>query len=158
MIMNQRINKQKELVSAQKTPQEHNNKDSNHLHYLSSGMQVQFSSVQDGICARKSLHAFHPVSQKFPRCRLSNGSNVPLGDNGPLSSFQGRQSSASSFHASLLQAISGVKSSALYLQVVAQATQHFQSSKKQATCEGCFACQSVCLVISLHSSDFFQIF
>ena len=66
MIMNRRINKQKELVSAQKTPQEHNNKDLNHLHYLSSGMQVQFSSVQDGICAQKSLHAFHSVSQKFP--------------------------------------------------------------------------------------------
>ena len=64
--------KQKELVSAQKTPQEHNNKDLNHLHYLSAGMQVQFSSVQDGIYALEKAHmhstlslspyAFHPVS------------------------------------------------------------------------------------------------
>ena len=56
--------------------------------------------------------------------------------NGPLLSFKGRLSSASSFHASLLQA--------LYPQVVSQAPQHFRSSKKQATCEGCFACQSIC--------------
>ena len=27
----------------------------------------QFSSVPDGICARKSPYALHPVSQKFPR-------------------------------------------------------------------------------------------
>ena len=146
MIMNTRINKQKELVSAQKTPQEHN-KDLNHLHYLSSGtgrktptylltylssgMQVQFSSVPDGIYALEKAHyAFHPVSQKFPQCCLWNGSNVPLSDDDPLLSFQRRPSSTSSFHASLLQAINGVMSSALYLQEVSQATQHFRSSKK----------------------------
>ena len=41
---------------------------------------------------------------------------------------------------------------ALCLRVVSQAPQHFRSSEKQATCEGCFARQSICLVISLHSS------
>ena len=40
---------------------------------------------------------------------------------------------------------------ALYPQVMYQAPQHFRSSEKQATCEGCFARQSICLVISLRS-------
>ena len=44
-------------------------------------------------------------------------------DDGPLSSFQGRSSSASSFQASLLPAIDGVPSLALYPQVVSQAPQ-----------------------------------
>jgi len=35
---------------------------------------------------------------------------------------------------------------------ISQASQHFRSSEKQATCEGCFPSQSVCSVISLHSS------
>ena len=34
---------------------------------------------------------------------------------------------------------------------MSQAPQHFRSSEKQATCKGCFARQSICLVISLHS-------
>ena len=42
-----------------------------------------------------------------------------------LSSFQGRSSSASSFHTSLLQAVAGVMSLALCPQVVSQAPQHF---------------------------------
>ena len=46
-----------------------------------------------------------------------------------------------------------VKPLALYPQVVSQAPEHFRSSKKQATCEGCFACQYICSVISLHSSQ-----
>ena len=71
-------------------------------------------------------------------------------DDGPLS-FQGRLPSISSFSASLLQVIDGVMSLALCPLVVFQALQHFRSSEKQATCEGCFACQSVCWVISLHS-------
>ena len=49
-------------------------------------------------------------------------------DDGPLLSFQERSSSASSSHASRLQAISGVMSLALYPQVVSQAPQHFRSS------------------------------
>jgi len=39
---------------------------------------------------------------------------------------------------------------ALCPQVVSQAPQHFRSSEKQATCEGCFARQFTCSVISLH--------
>ena len=72
-------------------------------------------------------------------------------DDGPLSSFQGRSSSASSFNASLLQVIDGVMSLALRPQVVSQAPQHFRSSEKQAICEGCFALQSLCSVDSLHT-------
>ena len=66
---------------------------------------VQFSSVQDGIYAlgkKKKKNALHPVSQKFPQRCLWNGSNVRLTDDGPLSSFDERSSSASSFNASLL--------------------------------------------------------
>ena len=74
-----------------------------------------------------------------------------LTDDGPLSSFQGRSSSASSFHASLRQAIDSVMSLALSPQVVSQAPQHITSSEKQATCEGCFAYQCICSVISFHS-------
>ena len=35
--------------------------------------------------------------------------------------------------------------------VVSQASQHFRPSEKKATCEGCFARQSICSVVSLHS-------
>ena len=91
------------------------------------------------------------VSQKFPQRCLWNGSNVRLIDDGPLSSFQKLSFSASSFHASLLQAIDGVMSLALCPQVVSQAPQHFRSSETQATCDGCFARQSICLLVSLHS-------
>ena len=93
----------------------------------------------------------HPISQKFLQCCLWNGSNVRLTDNSPLLSFEGRSSSTSSFHISL-QGIDSVKSLVLCLLVVSQASQYFRSSKKQATCEGCFAHKSICSVISLHSS------
>ena len=69
----------------------------------------------------------------------------------PFSSFQGRSSRAMSFYASLLQAIDGVMSLALCPHVVSEARQYFRSSKTQATCDGCFARQSVCSVVSLHS-------
>ena len=115
-----------------------------------ASITVQFSS-RWYLCAPKSPYALHPVSQKFPQRWLSNSSSVRLIDDGPLSSLQGRSSSASSFHASLLQAISGVMSLALCPLIVSQASQHFRSSQKQATCEGCFARMSVCSVVSLHS-------
>ena len=54
---------------------------------------------------------------------------------------------ASSFHASLLQAIDGVMPLALCPQVVSWAPQHFRSSGMQATCDGCFARQSIWSVI-----------
>ena len=112
-------------------------------------LQNQFSSVQDDIYALRKAHnyVFHPVSQKFPQHCLGNSPNVHLTDDGPLSSFQGRLSSASSFHAFLFQTINGVMSLALCPQVVSQASQHFRSSKKPATCESCFARQSICSVI-----------
>ena len=113
----------------------------------------EFSSFSSRwhLCARKSPYALHPVSQKFPQLCLWNDSNVRLTDEVPLSSFQRRSSSTSSLHASLLQAIDGVMSLALCPQLLPQASQHFRSSEKQATCEGCFACQSIYSVISLHS-------
>ena len=46
-------------------------------------------------------YALHPVSQKLPQHRLWNSSSVRLIDDGPLSSFQGRLSSASSFYTSI---------------------------------------------------------
>ena len=105
-----------------------------------------FSSVQDGIY---TLGKVHMRSQVFPQCCLWNSSNVCLSDDGPLSSCQGRPSSASFFHASLLQAID--MALALCPHVVSQASQHFRSSGKQATREGCFARHSVSSVVSLHS-------
>ena len=64
---------------------------------------IQFTSIWY-LCCRESPHAL-PISQKFPQHCLWNSSNVCLIDNGPLSSFQRRFSSASSFHACLLQTI-----------------------------------------------------
>ena len=100
-----------------------------------------------------------PSFRSFPNIALETCpvTNVHLIDDKPLLFFQGRSSSCSisSFLASLLQAIDGVMSLALCPQLVSQATQHFKSSEKQATCEGCFACQSVCSVISLHSGMLF---
>ena len=68
---------------------------------------AQFSSRWNQ-CAQKSPYALHPVSQKFPERRLWNGSSVRLIDDGLLSSIQGRSSCASSFNASLLQAVDAV--------------------------------------------------
>ena len=91
-----------------------------------------------------------PRLQTFSQRCLWNGSKVLLIGDGPLSSFQGRSSSASSFHNSLLQAIDGVMFLALRPQVVSQAPQHLRSSEKQAACDGCFVRHSICSVISLH--------
>ena len=68
---------------------------------------VQFSSVQDGNDALGKANTRSTVSQKFPQRCLWKGSNVRLTDDGPLSSFQGRSSNASSFHTSLLHILSG---------------------------------------------------
>ena len=99
------------------------------------------------ICASPRLSA---VSTTLPLKQFQ----CCLIDGGRLSSFRGRSSNASSFHAFLLQAIDGVMPLALCPQVVSQSPQHFRSSEKQATCEGCFACQSICSVVSLHSGLF----
>ena len=78
-------------------------------------VSVQFSS-RWYLCARKSPYALHPVSEVSPTL--------------PLKQFQ-CSSGASSFHASLLQAIDGVMSLALCPQVVSQASQHFRSSENK---------------------------
>ena len=107
--------------------------------YLKVYHSAQFKMV--------SVHSEKPMlSWKLPLKQFQS-----LIDDGLLSSFQARSSSTSSFHASLLQTIAGVMSLALCPQVVSQASQHFRSSEKQATCEGCFARQSICSVVSLHS-------
>ena len=119
-----------------------------------AAISVQFS-LKWYPCARKSPYnyALHPVSQRFPQRCLWNSSSVRLIDDGRLSSFRGRSSRASSFHASLLQAIDGVMSLALWPQEVSQASQHFSSSEKRATCEGALSSWMVvtpCLTVKPH--------
>ena len=83
-----------------------------------------FVSVHDGIYALGKAHKsmrYTPSLRSFPNIAFEM---VRLTDDGPLSSFQGRSSSASSFHASFLQAIDGVMCLALSPQVVSQAPQH----------------------------------
>ena len=87
------------------------------------------------------VHALYPITQKFLQRVAFETVPMSMGDDGPRSSFQGRSSSTSSFHASLLQATDGVMLLALCPQVLST-----------ATCDGCFARQSACSVISLHSS------
>ena len=100
---------------------------------------VQFSS-RWYLCALNRPCALHQaVSQKFPQRCLWNGFNLRLIDDGPLSPFWERSSSASSFHASLLQAIDGVTSLALCPRVVSQVPQHFKSSETQTSRDSCFA-------------------
>ena len=58
----------------------------------------------------------------------------------------GSPNSACSY-ASLVQAVDGVLSWALWLQVVSQAPQHFWSAEMQATCDsGFFGRQAVCSI------------
>ena len=83
------------------------------------------------ICALRRLSEASPA---LPLEQLQCSS-----DDGPVSSFQGRSSNASSFHASLLQAIDGVVSLALCIQVTAQVPQHFRPSETLATCDGSFS-------------------
>ena len=120
----------------------------------------QFSSVHDGIYALGKVHMRSTSSlRSFPNVAFET---VPMlkqsqclsTDDVPLSSFQGRSSSASSFHASLLQAIDDVMCFALCQQGISQAPQHFRSSETQTTCDDCFVSKSLCSVISLHSGMF----
>ena len=113
---------------------------------------VQFKMVS--MCSEKPVIMRSASSVDVLKRYLSNRSTVCLSDDGPFSSFQGGASSTSSFHASLLQAIDGVMPLALCPRVVSQALQHFRSSEQQATCDGRFARQSVCSVISFHSGMF----
>ena len=70
--------------------------------FLFSSVQLKMVSMRSenpicappGLCAQKIPYALHPVSEKFPQRCLGNGSKVHVTDDGPLSSFQGRWSSA----------------------------------------------------------------
>ena len=85
------------------------------LLFLSS---VQFSSFQFKMVSmrsEKSICALPRLSlRRFPNVAFEMVPIVGLFDDGPLSSFQGRSSSAFSFHASLPQAIDGVMSQQLF--------------------------------------------
>ena len=70
--------------------------------------KMVFVRSENPICAPPRLSDVFPTKR-----RLWNSSNVCLIDDGPFSFFQGRLSSASSFHASLLQAIDDALSLAL---------------------------------------------
>ena len=67
--------------------------------------------------------------------------------------FQERSSKASSFCASLLQAIGGLMSLALCRQVVSQAPQHFNSSETQAICDACNLSPPLGIICSVTSLD-----
>ena len=88
---------------------------------------VSMRSENPTIRSTPSLGSYHNVA--FETVRLT--------DDGPLLSFQGRSSSASSFYCCLLQAIDCVMSLALCPQVLSQAPQNLIS------CEGWL---SVCLL------------
>ena len=92
--------------------------------------------------------ASEPVSQPFLYTlqSLVSPGHVPL-----VTETSTISSSASSVHASLLQAIDSLRSLAFRPQTMSQAPQLFRPSEMQATCDGCFARQSICSVISLHS-------
>ena len=71
---------------------------------------AMFSLVQGNSYALGKTHnyAFHPVSlRSFPKVAFEMGSNVRQTDDGPLSSFQGRSSSSSSFNGSLNASVFG---------------------------------------------------
>jgi len=81
---------------------------------------AQFSSLQDGIYAARKSPMLSTLSLRiFPNVAFETVPMfVSVTDDGPFSSFQGRSPSASSFNASLLQAIDGVTYLALCPQVV----------------------------------------
>ena len=78
---------------------------------------------------------------------------VSVTDDGPFSSFQGRSPSASSFKrlSTPSDRWCDVPGFVPAGSVSPQSSQYFRSSaEKQAICEGCFARQSICSVVSLH--------
>ena len=102
------------------------------MHYIPSLRRFPkfaFETIIGGSCHK--YHFCRDKSSVATNTCFVESSSVPLIDDGPLSSFQGRSSNISSFHASLLQAIVGVMSLALCLLVLSQAPQHFRSSEKK---------------------------
>ena len=84
---------------------------------------VYNTAAQEDLEYPLSNIAVQKLSLAFFKSCLCNVSIVLLTDDGPLSSFQERSSSASSFYTSLLQAIDGVMSLALCPLVASQAPQ-----------------------------------
>ena len=110
---------------------------------------VQFKMVS--ALGRVHIYMLSTLSHRSLASVAFESFRVSLTDNGPVLSFQGRSYSDSFFHASLLKVNGVMVSLALCQQVVSQALQHFRSSKTQAICDDCFAQQSICSSISLHS-------
>ena len=75
------------------------------VHCLSTFPSFQFKMVSK--CSEKLITHFAPSPSSFPNVAMETLPTVRLTDNGPPSSFQGKVLNASSFHASLLQAIDG---------------------------------------------------
>ena len=111
------------------------------------------NSVLDGICVLRKFHMRSTLSIDISSFPIVAFETVPMLIRLPMSLSRPFKEDSQALPPclSLLQAISGVISLALCLQLVSQAPQHFRSSEKQATCEGRFARQSVCSVIFLHS-------
>ena len=78
-------------------------------------------------------HTYTMLHVLISKLKRRNGCTIchylVLPKHGPLSCIQERSSSTSSFHASLLQAIGGVMSLVLCLQIGSQAPQRFRSSR-----------------------------
>ena len=79
------------------------------------------------LCLRKAHMRSIPSVRISPNVAFEKVQMFVLTDDGPVSSFGGRSSSATSFHASLLRMIDGVMS-LTPCNIVSQAPQHFRSS------------------------------
>ena len=109
----------------------------------------EFSSVEDCIYALQKAHMRSvPSLRSFPNVAFETVPTFTWLTMALSRLFKEGSSSASSSHASLLQAIDGVMSLALCPQVVSQAPQHFGSSETQATCD------MVALLASLSARSF----
>ena len=97
------------------------------------------------LCAWKSPYALHPVSlRSFPNVAFEM---VPMFVR--LTMALSRPFKEDRLALPLSTPLSTPLSLALCLQVVSQASQHFRSSEKQGTCEGCFARQSTSVSIAV---------
>ena len=110
------------------------------LNHRRKSVSTLRSSVQDILYALEKAHirstpfliSFHSIA--FETVAMLVWLTTAL-----FRPFQKRSQIASSFYASLLLATDAVMSLELCSQVAFQASQHFRSSKTQATCDGCFA-------------------
>ena len=90
-------------------------------------------SIQDCIYALEKNYLHSPrLIRSFSLRSFETSFSVCLTDDGPFSSFQERWSKTFFLSTALLQAIDGVMSLGLCLQVVSQAPQHFRSPETQA--------------------------